>query len=392
MLLAAAFCLASAPTAGSEEDPLAEAQSLVELGKLLTETGSDSGDPDRIRQGVDKFRAAKKQFETMLAEPGRSAAEQNRLRAYIVDVESRIEWYDDALLRQAREEGKAAPPTDVRVPPLNPGEPLGTWCRRVLSLYRETDEPAGRAALARGLAAEGGVIALPGLFDLFTDESMALPREAVHEALASVGTYRVSRKMAGYAKRSTEEHWANALDVIYRALERPEREEPERPWLRAIREFHELKVRTLSLGMLERLDAMDPEGIAALGEIVYVEDFGYHTHVIELLSRKRDGRAVPPLVHLMNRFKFDEGAKVPAHEALVKIGWYAVPELIDRLDDKAAGIWISYTLRKISGQTMGTDKRKWHDWWKGESVRHPELFENPDERPGESKPPVVTGK
>ena len=75
------------------------------------------------------------------------------------------------------------------------------------------------------------------------------------------------------------------------------------------------------------------------------------------------------------------------------MGWYAVPALVDALDNKAAGIWVSYTLRKISGETMGTDKRKWHDWWKTEKLRHPELFDDPDERPGGAKKgPVVTGK
>ena len=65
---------------------------------------------------------------------------------------------------------------------------------------------------------------------------------------------------------------------------------------------------------------------------------------------------------------------------------------VPSLNDKAAGIWISWTLRKITGETMGTDKRKWGDWWKSEKLRHPELFDDPDERPGGSGgPPVVTG-
>jgi hypothetical protein len=72
------------------------------------------------------------------------------------------------------------------------------------------------------------------------------------------------------------------------------------------------------------------------------------------------------------------------------MGWYAVPELIDHLDDKAAGIWISWTLRKITGETMGTDKRKWHDWWKGASLHHPELFDDPEERPGGGTAPGPT--
>ena len=126
---------------------------------------------------------------------------------------------------------------------------------------------------------------------------------------------------------------------------------------------------------------MENPGVAALGEVLYVEDFGYHDHVIGILATKPDCRAVPPLVHKMNRFRFEYRVQMPAHEALLQLGWYAVPELIDRLDDKAAGIWISWTLRKITGETMGTDKRKWHDWWKTEKTRHPELFADPSERP-----------
>ena len=34
---------------------------------------------------------------------------------------------------------------------------------------------------------------------------------------------------------------------------------------------------------------------------------------------------------------------------------------------------------------MGTDKRKWDDWWKTERLRHPELMDPVDEGP------VVTG-
>ena len=93
-----------------------------------------------------------------------------------------------------------------------------------------------------------------------------------------------------------------------------------------------------------------------------------------------DGRAVPPLVYKMNRFKFEYRVQMPAHRALMEMGWYGVPALIARLDNRAAGIWISWTLRKISGETMGTDKRKWDNWWKSEKLMHPELFEDDDEQ------------
>ncbi len=379
--------------AHAEDDPLAEAQDLLELGKMLVETGADRGDTKRIADGVAKLRQAKRALEAYLRDGTLEASEAARVRAYIVDVESRIEWYAPQAKAADGDDGAGVATGEVRVPPLEDGESITAWCRRVVKAYREAEDPQGQAALARGLARQGGVNALPTLYRLFEREEHPRAREGIHEALAMVGTQRVAQRMAGYATKSREKHWAHALDVIYLCLAKPERSEPEAPFLRAIRKFHQLKIRTLSLGILEQLDSMDPEGIAALGEIVYVKDFGYHSHTITLLGAKRDGRAVPPLVHLMNRFKFDPGSQVPAHKALVGMGWYAVPRLIDMLDSKSTGIWISYTLRKISGQSMGTDKRKWHDWWKTEKLRHPELFENPDERPGGAKKgPVVTGK
>ena len=399
LLLVCLLGLAISPArASAGEDPLDTAKSMVELGKMLVETGSDMGDPKRIKEGVAKLREAKKAFEAHLEKPGLSEAESNRIKAWIVDVESRIEWYGDEVSKAARASGKAGggdgiATGEVRVPPMKDGEAIGAWCKRVVKTYRETDDPEGKAALARGLASKGGVVALPTLFRLFEKEEQARPRDGVHEALAMVGTYRVAQRMGGYAKKSKEKHWDNALAVIYLCLEKPEHNEPEAPFMRAIRKFHQLKIRALSLSILEQLDSMDPEGIAALGEIVYIADFGYHSHTIKLLGAKRDGRAVPPLVHLMNRFKFDPGSQVPAHNALVGMGWYAVPELINHLHSKSTGIWVSYTLRKITGQTMGTDKRKWHDWWKSEKLRHPELFDDPEERPGGSKKgPVTTGK
>ncbi len=398
MLATCLLCIGALTTtreAWSEEDLVADAKKLVEHGKLLIETGTDSGDKSRVAEGLKKLVAANKKFATALKAPGLTPQEQKRIEAWVVDVESRIEWYRGMVRQEAKAEqapGSGMRTGEVKTPPMKPGEAIGAWCRRVLKTLKGTEDPAGKAALIRGLASKGGVVSLPTLFRLFETVQQADVREGVHEALAMVGTYRVAQRMGGYAKKSREKHWDNALAVIYLCLEKPERYEPEKPFLRAVRSFHQLKIRALSLRILEQLDSMDPEGIAALGELVYVEDFGYQSHTIKLLSAKRDTRAVPPLVHLMNRFKFDIGSKAPAHDALLKIGWYAVPELVARLDNKAAGIWISFTLRKITGQTMGTDKRKWHDWWKGESLRHPELFPNPDERPGGSKGPVVTGK
>jgi len=385
-LLLALF-LSADLTAAGEENRLAEARSLVELGTRYVEIGSDTDEPEKIRKGVAKYREARTLYMDALAEPKLTPAERNRIKAFLLDVESRIDWYASSKVGGA---GRVAT-GEVRIPELKQGERIGPWCRRVRKLYDQTEDQAGQAALARGLASKGGVLALPTLFDLFEKEEYPQAREGVHEALAMVGTYRVARKMAAYARKSAEKHWENALEVIYLCLEKSERAEPEKPYLKSIRRFHRLKNRKLTLQILKRLDSMVPAGTAALGEVVYVEDFGYHDHTIELLSRKRDRRAVPPLVFKMNRFKFEYRVQIPAHKALIKMGWYAVPELVEHLNDKAAGIWISWTLRKISGETMGTDKRKWHDWWKGEKVRHPELFDDPDERPGDAKDPVTTG-
>lgn len=376
--------------ARAEDDPLAEAKSLVELGKTLIEIGQDVGDEKRVREGVVKLRAAKKRFEEALQKPNLTEVEKNRIRAWLLDVESRIDWYTPKAGTGKREKGSVLS-GEVKVPPLKDGERIGRWCRRVRKVYDETEDELGRAALARGLASKGGVVALPTLFDLFKRETLPAARIGVHEALAMVGTSRVADKMASYASKSKEAFWERALEVIYLCLEKPERYEPERPFLRAIRAFHKLKVRKLSLRIQKHLHAMGVPGTAALGEIIYVDDFGYHDYTIRLLATKQDRRAVPPLVHKMNRFKFDGSVQRPAHEALLKMGWYAVPELVERLNNKAAGIWVSWTLRKITGETMGTDRRKWRDWWAKERVRHPELFDDPDERPDGGKPSTTTG-
>jgi hypothetical protein len=404
-LLVPAACvvltLAVSAAARADEDPLDHAKSLLDLGKALVEAGTDMDDPKRIEEGLAKFREAKALFEKELEKPGLSEAQKNRIRLYIVDVESRIDWYgggsigggggggeqpdggeDDA---PAAEGGVAT--GEVRIPEMKRGERFRPWCRRVRKIYEETDDPHGRAALARGMARQARVLALPTLFALFKTEQMPDARDGVFEALAMVGTSRVAHEMASYARADREAHWDDALEVIYLCLKKPERYEREKPFMRAIRAFHKLKNRKLTLQILRDLDAMGGPGVAALGEVIYVPDFGYHDHAVQLLSNKRDRRAVPPLVFKMNRFKFEYRVQIPAHEALLKMGWYAVPELVDRLNDKAAGIWISWTLRKITGETMGTDKRKWHDWWKTEKLRHPELFDDPDERP-----PVVTGE
>ena len=86
-----ATVLLGAPSVLAAEDPLAEAKSLVELGTTLVEVGSDVGNAGKVSQGVAKYRAAKKLFETELRKPGLTPAQRNRVKAYLVDVESRID-------------------------------------------------------------------------------------------------------------------------------------------------------------------------------------------------------------------------------------------------------------------------------------------------------------
>ncbi len=392
-LLVIALLLGARTASCAEDKRLAEARSLVTLAKMLIEVGADVGDDAKVAKGVAKLREAKKLFEAVLKTPELAEPEKNRIKAWLVDLESRIDWHAPAAAAGGARagDGKGGFSGEVKIPPLLRGERIAAWCKRVRKVYDGTDDAQGQAALARGLATQGGVNALPTLFDLFVKEDTPAARIGVHEALATVGTYRVANKMAGYASKSKEAHWKRALEVIYLCLEKSDKSEPEAPYLRAIRAFHKLKIRKLSLRILEHLDAMGTDGVAALGEIVYVDDFGYHDHTIGLLAKKQDRRAVPPLVYKMNRFKFEGRVQLPAHHALIKIGWYAVPELVERLNDKSAGIWVSWTLRKITGETMGTDRRKWRDWWKNEKVRHPELFDDPEERPGGKRDPVTTG-
>ncbi len=375
---------ALARPAGGGDDLREQARALIESGKDGLDAGVEARDRGRVRAARDQLRQAKDLLTKALADPACGEEQAQRLRRDLVDLDVWLKWAEEeAGSAQAPEGGPPAGPAAPQgpVPPLKEGALAGPWVEQLRARYRATASGVERGILAQRMAAEAGLKATAALFALFREEADPKAREGLHDALAAVGTSRVAAEMGRYARRDAAEHWDRALDVICRALEKPEKTEPERPWCRAVRAFHELEERKLTLRLLGRLDAMGPEGVAALGEVIYVEDFGYHDHTIALLSKKRDRRAVPPLVFKLNRFAFEAMEQMPAHQALLKMGWYAVPELIDRLDDKAAGVWISWTLRKITGETMGTDKRKWHDWWKGESVRHPELFDDPEERP-----------
>jgi hypothetical protein len=396
-------------------DPVAradaeDAQDLLWTGKEAVGAGLDRGDAPLLRDGIRRLKRARFLLEARRASGQIGEGERVRIAR---DLEEIATWQAGAEESLLELDARSGPPStgpspgarpedaydpadedarsgsaEVHARALKEGERLGAWVKDALAQYANADG-AGRAALAVHMAKTADVVAVPALLGLFDREEDARAREGVHEALALVGTSRVAGPMGELARRSEQARWPRALDVVYRALERGDREEPEKPWCRAIRSFHRLKERALSLSILQRLDALGTPGVAALGEILYLDDFGCHTTAIQMLSTKRDRRAVPPLVFKLNRFKFEAMEQLPAHKALLGMGWHAVPELIDRLDDKAAGIWISWILRKITGETMGTDKRKWHDWWKHASLQHPELFDDPAERPGGAPAPVT---
>ena len=382
--------LAAAGPGFAEGDARAEAKALIEQAKNDLDAGLEKKDTKRIESARDALRQAKDILTKALLASDVTDEKAGLLRRDLVDLDIWLSWAEDAV-GEGRGPGvgpkkKPGGPLATDLPERNEKEGFGPWLKEMRARYDAAEGGIPRGILAQRMAAEAGIHALPTLLNYFRTEENPKAREGLHDALATVGTSRVATEMEKFARRDAETQWKNALDVIYRALERPEKAESEKPWCRAVRAFHELKERKLTLRMIDRLDAMGWEGIAALGEVLYVEDFGYHDYATSLLAKKRDRRAVPPLVFKLNRFAFEAMQQMPAHKALLEMGWYAVPELIDHLDDKAAGIWISWTLRKITGETMGTDKRKWHDWWKTAQNQHPELFDDPEERPGGAAP------
>ena len=402
------ICLLLTAGALADAPPTRVSRALLERGRAEVEAGVRRGSPSDVARGLVTLRRARELLAAEPARPGITPEVAAQAEADLWDAEKWIAWaageWERLATAPARppeppvpapaapepaapEEGDRPPSPDVPAPPEG-ASPLTPWIREIRAAYAGTPAPAARAVLAREIAERAGVIGLPALLALFRSEEDPAARAGIHDALVQVGTSRVATGMAEHARQGPEAERLRsaALEVVCRCLARPEDEEPERPFCRAIRAFHKLEDRALSLGILDRLDEMGKPGVAALGEVLYLEDFGCHAAAIELLSTKQDRRAVPPLVHLLNRFAFDYREQYPAHQALLKMGWHAVPELIARLDDKAAGIWISWTLRKISGETMGTTKRKWDDWWKHERVKHPEVEEEPAETPAETTP------
>lgn len=365
-----------APPARAGEDPLARVQTLLDAGTRLVEIGSEKEDAERIREGVRKFREAHRRLQHVLADAGLSEASARRARAYLVDVDSRIEWYGGDASGTAE-----FPSGEVRVPEAKRGESKAAWCRRIRKLYDEAGSPHDKAALARGLAAHGGAAASKTLFQLFEDESAAEARVGIHEALAMLGGERVATRMATYARKRLAERWADALEVTYLALALAKNEKAEKPYLAVIRSFHKLKDEALSRGMLERLDKLEPAGTRALGEVLYLPDFGHHKKAIERLSRKQDTRAAAALAHAAAAATFDPSAPRAVHKALLTLRWYAVPELMARLATKSPAPWVFWTLEKIGRAGLGPDRAAWRAWWKQEGPRHPEVLPPPKNAP-----------
>ncbi len=364
---------------------LAKADALLRGGILASEDGFEQERPDLVREGVRLLEQARDLLAPLSEDLLLSAEDRDLALELLTDAEGRIEEAEDWLTNpppptpdpvpgpqgdpaplvpeaQAPEPAPApAPPTSPApsapapsgppdAPPPAPTLPLDDlppaesfpnltqWCRAVGFLHDRKAAPALRALLAQRVAQEAGVIGLPLLLGWFGSESDPGARSTLHAALAAIGTARVATEMTRFARADAAPRWDDAVDVLCRCLKKPDEQERERPFVRAIRRFHRLKDHRLTSSILNRLHAMGTEGVAALGQVLYVEDFGFHDRTIARLATKQDRRAVPPLVYKMNRFLFEYRVQLPAHQALLQIGWYAVPELIDRLDDKAAGI------------------------------------------------------
>lgn len=375
-------------------DDAENARQLVASAKALEKEGlarlDGTGDPDdldRVREGLDLLGKARAVYEKALADPATPKDAAATAKASLATVVAKLEWWAAIFDPGAGAKAKAKRP-DARLSDPAKGEPLARWCEKAGAAYAAEADPRGRAAIAVKVATKAREQGLPTLFGWFRKEGAADARDGLVEAVTWVGGLDVAKEMGAYAKEPAGRARDDALAVIYACLEKAERVEPERPFCDAVRRFHERKDPALSRRIVQRLDAMGWQGTAALGEALYVDDFGVEDDVYAALSRKRDARAVPPLVFRLDRFTFEYQEQMPAHKALLAIGWFAVPELVDRLNDPAAGIWISWTLRKITGRHAGTDRKKWSEWWKVEGPRHPEIEEaNREPRPAVAEGP-----
>lgn len=366
-------CVVGRAPAARAGDDLDAARALHRAGLVLLEGTGDAEDLDRVREGLDALRKADTLYAKILADPEASKEMQAGARASRAEAKAKLEWWA-ALLPTTGAKDRCKRP-EARLEDPAKGEPLTRWGEKAKAAYAAEPDGLARAAIAVKVAAKAGALGLPVLFGWFRTERDLPAREGVVDALVLVGGSDVAKEMGACAKGEDGPVFRDALEVICRCLGKPERAEPEKPFCAAIRRFHERKDHRLSKGIVARLDAMGWQGTAALGEVLYVDDFGAQDEAYDALARKQDARAVPPLVFRLDRFSFEHQEQLPAHRTLLAIGWYAVPELVDRLNDPAAGIWISWTLRKITGRHAGTDRKKWSEWWKLEAPKRPEIAE-----------------
>ena len=354
-------------------DDLDAAKNLHQMGlKLLDGTG-DPDDLDRVREGLDDLKKADTLYAKIVDDPNASKAWKDFAGTSRREIQTKLDWW--AVILPSSGAHKPAKRPDAKLEDPAQGTVLVRWCEKARKAYDAEADPLGRASIAVKIAVKAKEQGLPLLFDLFKIEKDAVARDGLLDALTLLGGLDVAKEMGTYARPEDCPLRHDALEVIYRCLEKPEKLEPERPFCQAIRKFHELKDHKFSEAIIARLDGMGWQGTAAIGEVLYVDDFGAQNAAYDALSRKKDSRAVPPLVFRLDRFTFEYQEQMPAHKTLLAIGWFAVPELVDRLNDPAAGIWISWTLRKITGRHAGTDRKKWTEWWKVEALKRPEITE-----------------
>ncbi len=369
--LALLVALTAASPRAHAGDDLDAAKNLHQMGlKLLDGTG-DPDDLDRVREGLDHLKKADTLYAKIVVDPTTSKAWKEFAGTARREIKTKLEWWAAILPTGAERKPVVRP--DAKLDDPAAGALLVRWCEKAKKAYVAETDPLGRASIAVKVAVKAKEQGLPLLFDLFRSEPDVVARDGLLDALTMLGGLEVAKEMATFARPDDCPLRRDALEVIYRCLEKPEKLEPEKPYCQAIRKFHELKNRKFSEAIVARLDAMGWQGTAAVGQVLYVDDFGAQDAAYDALSRKKDSRAVPSLVFRLDRFTFEYQEQMPAHQALLAIGWYAVPELVDRLNDPAAGIWISWTLRKITGRHAGTDRKKWTEWWKVEGPLHPEI-------------------
>ena len=96
------------------------------------------------------------------------------------------------------------------------------------------------------------------------------------------------------------------------------------------------------------------------------------------------------MVALYKRTAEPEKRALMARDLALRAGEQALPDLFRLFDsetDATARLGIHQALLDVGGKRVarrmatGTDRRKWRNWWVNERVRHPELFEDEEERP-----------